>query len=168
MRIDNITTVVGDTGIVPSASFATTASYYRTLYANLGLTGNLAGYGLNSEITWSSAVTSSEITVSNSNITLPAGTWTVNADINCFNFSDTTNGYLNFNLMNSSNVVITGTTQANPGPVAATYNYSVSGKIIGIFTITTPTVVKFRVPAAQGTATVGASNTRAIFTSINI
>ena len=147
---------------------AATASYYKTMYANLGLAGNLVGYGLNSEITWSSATASSEITVSNANITLPAGTWMVNADINCFNFSDTTNGYINVNLMNSSNVAITGTSQANPGPLSANYNYSSTGKIIGIFTLTAPTVVKFRLPAAQGTATVGAANTRAIITSINI
>jgi hypothetical protein len=92
----------------------------------------------------------------------------VNGQFNFFNFTDAATGFLGINLVNSSNVVIAGTSQANPGPPTATYNYTITPFVMGIFTLSSPTTVKFRVVNSAGSATNQAVNTRALFTSLNI
>ena len=140
---------------VDSANYNTQWVTPSKRWVTLGRSSSLTSQGATSEVVWNTVTTSTDsgITVSNQNITLPAGTYQVMGTMGTNDYSSP-DGYINVALQNSSNVTLPGVNVPNPGPMTAGYNFGVVPTILGVIQLTTQTTVKLRITAAFGTCTI--------------
>lgn len=148
-----------------TASMATTASYaetskieYHSMYLPVSQDNVQIGVDVNFVV---DNGRTKNMTYSGNTVTLKAGvTYELNTVIRTYSFSNTTGGFADFILVDSSNNPLGWSSAAATAPPSNTNQFSTNSTIIGIIKPTSDVTIKLRCVLGNGTCSVDSNGTR--------